>query len=113
MTIRIRGHWFIVAAAALCVSVVMLYGAPPGQAKPGDQTLKTSDGTQILAKFDGKGYTAFAAKTQAPLSDGEYKLSNGGAIRVKGGRVVWDAFGVIEKLKGKGAGKTQTVPALG
>ena len=80
-----------------------------------DQSLQGTDGTRILATFDGKDYKAVVvvtgAKKAAPLRDGEYPLANGGAIRVKGGKIIWDGFGVIEKVKRDGSVKI--VPMLG
>ena len=67
----------------------------------GDQALQLTDGTKIDAFFDEKtrSFTAVVAQSKDALKDGTYKLTNGGAIRVKGGVIVWDAFGAVEKLK--------------
>jgi hypothetical protein len=56
----------------------------------------TGDGTSFQTKFDGKNFTV-------PLKDGTYKLvDNGGQIKVQGGRVVWDAFGVVKNFNKTG-----------
>jgi len=66
------------------------------------QSLSLTNGTTFNAVFD-RNTSSF----KVDLQDGTYKTSNGGAIRVKGGVIVWDAFGVIERLniqKRKGQG---------
>jgi hypothetical protein len=75
----------------------MLYGARAGQGRSesGDHTVTTTDGKTIHVKTQGRVYTA-------DVADGDYKLTNGGAIRVNGGRVVWDAFGSVRRLKTNG-----------
>ena len=66
------------------------------------QSLSLTNGTTFNAVFD-RNTSSF----KVDLQDGIYKTTNGGAIRVKGGVIVWDAFGVIERLniqKRKGQG---------
>jgi hypothetical protein len=66
------------------------------------QSLMLTNGSAINAVFD-RNTSSF----KVDLQDGTYKTTNGGAIRVKGGVIVWDAFGVIERLniqKKKGQG---------
>jgi hypothetical protein len=67
----------------------------------GDQVLQLTDGTKIDAVFEKKtrSFKAIVAQSKGALKDGTYKVTNGGAIRVKDGVIVWDAFGVIERLK--------------
>ena len=36
---------------------------------------------------------------KADMADGTYKLANNGAIRVRGGKVLWDAFGTVRRLR--------------
>ena len=62
------------------------------------QNLAMSNGTAFNATFD-RDRNVF----KVPLANGTYQLNNGGAIRVRGGVIVWDAFGVIERLKVPGA----------
>jgi len=62
--------------------------------------LATTDGTAITQSFDGKNF--HARGVGGPIKDGDYKLTNGGAIRVRGGVIVWDAFGVVQKFKRTG-----------
>jgi hypothetical protein len=57
------------------------------------QSLSLSNGTAFNTTFD-RNTSSF----KTPLADGTYKLNNGGAIRVRGGAIVWDAFGVIDRL---------------
>ena len=57
------------------------------------QSLAMANGTAFNAVFD-RNSNSF----KAPLADGTYQLNNGGAIRVRGGVIVWDAFGVIDRL---------------
>jgi hypothetical protein len=73
------------------------------------QSLATANGTAFNAVFDRNSSTF-----KAPLADGTHKLNNGGAIRVRGGVIVWDAFGVIDRLnaqKNKGQ-KVAEAPAV-
>ena len=58
------------------------------------QSLALTNGTAFNAVFD-RSSNSF----KTPLADGTYRLNNGGAIRVRGGAIVWDAFGVIDRLK--------------
>jgi hypothetical protein len=78
-------------------------------ANPGGNAAKTAfptfalasvDGQAITQTFDGKSF--HARGSGGPLKDGDYKLANGGAIKVRGGIIVWDAFGVVAKLKRTG-----------
>lgn len=62
---------------------------------------KTHDGQTFETRFDGKNFHAVTA-SGAPLRDGDYKLDNGGAIKVRGGLVVWDAFGAVDVFKRTG-----------
>jgi hypothetical protein len=62
---------------------------------------KTHDGQTFETRFDGKNFHAVTS-SGAPLKDGDYKLDNGGAIKVRGGLVVWDAFGAVDVFKKTG-----------
>jgi hypothetical protein len=68
--------------------------------------------TQSLTMTNGTAFNAVFDRTsnsfKVDLKDGTYRTTNGGAIRVRGGVIVWDAFGVIERLR-KGQG-TATAP---
>ncbi|MDZ7842880.1 MAG: sterol desaturase family protein [Gammaproteobacteria bacterium] len=46
-------------------------------------------------------------KQRKPVRDGHYKLTNGGAVKVRNSRIVWDAFGVVERYQN---GETSIVP---
>ena len=116
MVQRLRLSIPVIAVAALLGATVMaVHGGLAGGGKPADQVLYTAGGAKVLATFDGQGYKALASKAgaQAPLADGYYKLSNGGAIRVKAGKIVWDAFGAIERLKSRGFAECLSEPGLG
>jgi hypothetical protein len=65
---------------------------------------KTHDGQAFETRFDGKNFHAVTAGG-TPLKDGDYKLDNGGAIKVRGGLVVWDAFGAVDAFKRTGIAK--------
>jgi len=56
------------------------------------QTLQTKNGKTIVVTAEGNVFT-----TDVP--DGTYKLTNNGAVRVRGGKVVWDAFGTVRRLR--------------
>lgn len=66
--------------------------------------LKTKSGITFQQTFDGKKLHAVVQSAQGnvPLRNGQYKLTNGGEIKVQDGIIVWDAFGVVEKVS-KGA----------
>lgn len=73
----------------------------PGASRPtAVQPLKTAEGWWLAAEVHGDQILAFINTPQGRvlLADGQYKLANGGAIRVKDGRVVWDQFGIVEKF---------------
>jgi hypothetical protein len=75
------------------------------------QSLSLTNGTVFNATFD-RGSNSF----RTPLADGTYKLNNGGAIRVRGGEIIWDAFGVIDRLnaqKSKGQKVAEAPIGLG
>lgn len=57
-----------------------------------EHTVTSKDGKTITLRVEGNVFT-----TDVP--DGTYKLTKGGAIRVRNGRVVWDAFGAANRLK--------------
>ena len=71
------------------------------------QSLALTNGTAFNATFD-RSSNSF----RTPLADGTYKLNNGGAIRVRGGEIVWDAFGAIDRLK-KGQKSAEAPIGLG
>ena len=73
-----------------------------------DQSLAMSNGTAFNATFD-RNRNVF----KVPLANGTYQLNNGGAIRVRGGVIVWDAFGVIERLNRQGPAQDLDPPGLG
>lgn len=93
-----------VAGALLAVAAVTVVSSGAATRTYPVHTLTTSTGTKVLQTFDGKSFHALVRgpRGNVPLKDGEYKLTNGGAIRVKGGRIVWDAFGVVEKFEKRG-----------
>jgi hypothetical protein len=75
------------------------------------QSLSLTNGTVFNPTFD-RGSNSF----RTPLADGTYKLNNGGAIRVRGGEIIWDAFGVIDRLnaqKSKGQKVAEAPIGLG
>jgi hypothetical protein len=94
MKTTMKNCLLIASLALLFAAGGMLYGGQRRQisSKSGEHSVTTTDGTTIHVKVEGKSYTANVA-------DGTYKLTNGGAIRVRGGKVVWDAFGVVKRLK--------------
>jgi hypothetical protein len=90
-------NYLLVASVALLFALTrMLYGGQPqsGQnvSSNGEHTVTTKNAKTIQVKVEGKSYTA-------DVADGAYKLTNGGAIRVRGGKIVWDAFGAVKRLK--------------
>ena len=92
----------VVAGAVVAVAgVTVSSGAAP---KYPVHTLTTSEGTKVLQTFDGKSFHALVSgpRGNVPLNDGRHKLANGGEIEVRGGRIVWDAFGVVEKFEKRG-----------
>lgn len=68
----------------------------------GDGSVTTTVGTKIRMSYEPGSRRFYAwvqrGKLMVPAADGTYKLTNGGAIRVKAGEIVWDAFGVVEKV---------------
>ncbi|MBV9993714.1 MAG: hypothetical protein JO127_00745 [Caulobacteraceae bacterium] len=73
----------------------------------GDGKVTTTAGLAVNVAYEPQTRALYAFTTArggrpAPLADGTYRLTNGGAIRVQEGRIVWDAFGVVDKLA-KGA----------
>ena len=56
--------------------------------------LLTTNGIKVHQTGD---YHALEYGTNTLLKDGRYKLTNGGEILVNGGRIVWDAFGVVQR----------------
>ena len=101
MKTRMKSYLLIGSVALLFVLAGILYGGQPqrkvskgGQnvSNSGEHTVTTKNGKTINVKVEGKSYTT-------NLADGTYKLTNGGAIRVRGGKVVWDAFGAVKRLK--------------
>ena len=100
---KITSDYLLMGSAALVFAAAgILYGAHPGQVRSdsGEQTVTTTDGKMIHVKVAGRVY-------RADVADGTYKLTNGGAIRVRGGKVVWDAFGAVQRRK---TGKTRSIP---
>src|SRR5438067_2382086 len=99
MKISMRNYLLIGSVVLLFAAAGMLYGgqrkvSKAGQnvSSSGEHTVTTTDGTTIHVTVKGKSYTANVA-------DGTYKLTNGGAIRVRGRKVVWDAFGAVKRLQ--------------
>ncbi|MBX9776750.1 MAG: hypothetical protein K2Y71_20420 [Xanthobacteraceae bacterium] len=72
-----------------------------------NQALAITGGNTINAVFDSK-----ARAFKVNLRDGVHKLDNGGAIRVRGGVIVWDAFGAVERLR-RGQGMAAGPAGLG
>ena len=97
MLYRILGS--VISAGALLLIMIAALGSDAATRRQGNQVLQLTDGTKVNAVFDqqGRGF-------KVQLKDGTYKLSNGGVVRVQGGRIVWDAFGAIEKLRRGTAG---------
>jgi hypothetical protein len=87
-----KNYLLIGSVVLLFTAAGLLYGARSGEAQNNEQTVTTKKGKTIHIKAEGKVFTTDAA-------NGTYKLTNGGAIRVKGGKVVWDAFGAVNRLK--------------
>jgi hypothetical protein len=87
-------NFLLIGAVALVFAAAGIIYANSGEVRSqnGDHTVKTTKGKTIHVGIKGKSYTANVA-------DGTYKLTNGGAIRVRGGKVVWDAFGTVNRLK--------------
>ena len=94
MKITMRNYLLIGSVALLFAAAGILYGGSPSPVgfKSGDHTVTTTDGKTIQVKVKGRSYTA-------DVADGTYKLTNGGAIRVRRGKVVWDAFGAVKRLR--------------
>ncbi len=90
--------------AIMCISACSST-AVDDQTSAAPQALQTTDGVAIVAVHDGgRGYQAFAenAGRRTALEDGTFRLTNGGEIRVQGGRIVWDAKGAIERMQRNG-----------
>jgi hypothetical protein len=101
MKITMRNYLLIGSVVLLFAAAGILYGGEPQRkvsksrqsvSRSGEHTITTKNGKTIQVKVEGRSYTA-------NLADGNYKLTNGGAIRVRGGKVVWDAFGAVKRLK--------------
>ena len=86
-----KNNYLLIGGVALLLAAGTLYGVGPRQAY-GEHTVTTLRGRTIVVRAEGRVFIA-----NAP--DGNYKLTNGGAIRVRGGKVVWDAFGAVNRLK--------------
>jgi hypothetical protein len=95
-------NYLLIGSVTLLFAVAgMLYGGEPQRivskvrqnvSTSGEQTVTTKNGKTIQVRVEGKSYTANVA-------DGTYKLTNGGAIRVLSGKIVWDAFGAVKRLQ--------------
>lgn len=94
----------IVAGAVVCAAGLAAVGSEAQPKKIPDQVLLSKDGIKFVARFEGRRVRALVAKGRStmPPADGVYELTNGGAIKIEGGWIVWDAFGVIERLKDQG-----------
>ena len=64
--------------------------------------LTTTAGVKLQQTYDGRTISVRIVGSNARPADGTYNLTNGGAIKVQGGHVVWDAFGVVERAKQRG-----------
>jgi hypothetical protein len=77
------------------------------------RSLHTTDGVTIHQNFNKSDGTVSvftsSSSGRTPLNDGVYKINNGGSIRVKGGKIVWDSFGVVSRLS---AGDDQALGAV-
>ncbi|MGH2360806.1 MAG: sterol desaturase family protein [bacterium] len=76
--------------------------SPPAKRYPAwKEPLKTLQGVDVLAVAEGGKVYAYrlTPKGQQPLKDGDYKLTNGNAIRVRGGRIIWDQSGAVRKYE--------------
>jgi hypothetical protein len=93
----------MVAGAVLAVAGVTVASGQIRQT-PVVHNLTTTDGTKIITRFDGKDTHARIPGPggEVPLRDGDHKLTNGGSIKVVGGRVHSDAFGVVNNFQRKG-----------
>lgn len=99
---RSREVPWTIALAALVVAAGALAKPPAAPKSAKEQVLQTADGKQIVTSIDGRTIRARPAGGSGPIADGTYTLTNGGSVRVKGGEVVWDAFGAVEKIKKTG-----------
>jgi hypothetical protein len=109
-----------VAVIAMGSMVVVGFGVAAGTdhsaiSKFNGRSLRTTDGVTIHQKFSKKYGTVSVFTSsgggRAPLKDGVYKINNGGSIRVKGGKIVWDSFGVISRLSTGDDQALGTLPA--
>ena len=87
-------NYLLIASLALLLGAGILYGSQRRRvaSKNEDHTVTTTEGKNVVVKVNGKWFTA-------DLPDGTYKLTNGGSIRVRNRKVVWDAFGAAHRLK--------------
>jgi hypothetical protein len=105
-----QSHLPIIVMAAMILSSVALEIArgqtiprrPQGYKRP-DELLVTTMGVRITAVHipERRVTAAFVMMNgqRTSMPDGSYRLTNGGAIRVSRGIIVWDAFGVAEALQ--------------
>ena len=89
-----------VAGAVLAVTGITIVSGDAAQGTIIVHNLTTTDGTKIITRFDGKDTHARIPGPggEVPLRDGDHKLTNGGAIKVVGGRVHSDAFGMVNNF---------------
>jgi len=81
-----------VALVFVAAGIFTVAHSRPVSSNSQEHTVTTTEGKTITVKVKRREFTA-----NAP--DGTYKLTNGGAIRVRGGKVVWDAFGAVRRHK--------------
>jgi hypothetical protein len=71
--------------------------------RTGDGSVTVVGGPRLDVAYEAQTHALYAFTRDregrpTPLADGQYRLTNGGAIRVANGRIVWDAFGVVDRL---------------
>jgi hypothetical protein len=69
---------------------------------PNEVVLHTTAGMKIYQTYNpaDRSFSAMVDTRggRAPLRNGSYRLSNGGAIKVANGKIVWDAFGIVRRI---------------
>ena len=95
--------FLFVASVALEVVSGQSLPRSPGRLQPRPyETLVTTTGSRVTSIYNARDKVFSALVTQngrqVPMRDGTYRLTNGGAIRVRNGIIVWDAFGVIDAV---------------
>ncbi len=94
--------FFTGVAVLFCLVAEMRGNAQEAKSVTGKLT--TTKGTEITYTIQGRTVRATVEVNGAsrPLANGDYGLTNGGAIKVKNGVIIWDAFGALRRLKANG-----------